>query len=362
MKLSTPTLFAILATSAVVSAAPTAMSGARAEFGADFAADSTVLVKKSDVSDALSIIEQLGALNQKRALAEEDPEQLLHLSKRADSLLSELITSLTNSGIIGEVWDALTKDSELKSVLAGLVKSAVQTAITQGPALIKAVWNSGLIQSLFKSIYNNPDLRATLWNVAKTLFGSGLNLLKAFLASKNNSSGATAAATKRGLDVAAQGVDVAARSVDMASANLDDYIDKRDLASTITTVVNAIKNTGIVQGLVQKVLADPEASVAFLTKVLKNGLVAGEAIFKWAQSSGILKSGLNWVAQHGGALTSEIATFLGGLIASGQASTSDVDNASTIASTAATTVATTAATPAAAAAATTTALAKRRLY
>lgn len=139
MKFSTPTLLAILATSAVVSAAPTTVTG-------QTASESTQLVRKSDITDALSIIEELGSLKQKRDVIEDEAE-LTQLSKRADSLLSELITALTNSGIIGDVWDALTKDSELKTELGSLVKSAVKTAVTQGPALIKAVYNSGFSQT-----------------------------------------------------------------------------------------------------------------------------------------------------------------------------------------------------------------------
>lgn len=321
MKFSTPTLLAILATTAVVGAAPATITESSSDF--------TGLVKKSDISDALSIIEELGQLNQKRELIE-DENELFELSKRADSLLSQLITALSNSGIIGDVWNFLTTDSTLRTTLINVTKSAFQAALTYGPSVIKAIYNSGYIQKFFNLLYTDSSLRSTLFSVAKTIFGSGLNLLKAFLSTKSGST--TAAATPTAAAAAKR------EAVEM-EFDPELYYDKRDLLSVAESVATAIKNTGIVQSLVKKALADPTATVSFLTSALKNGLVVAKDVYTWSKNNGILDSALNWIKSDGATYAKEIALFLGGKIVSGDASVSDIDNATTTAATATTTTA-----------------------
>ncbi|KAF8005184.1 hypothetical protein HF325_000641 [Metschnikowia pulcherrima] len=266
MKLSTPTLLAILVSTAIVSAAPTAITSEQAS-GAS-------LVKKSDISNALSIIEELGRLNQKRDLID-GVELEFDLAKR-DNLLSELLTGLSQSGIIGDVWNIITTNDALKTEITLLVKLAIKGAITAAPSLITAIFNSGLLQTVFKDIWNSPLLRLALLSAAKAIFSSGLNLLKAFLAQKTGSTTATTATTA-------------------AAAP----------AATTTTTAAAAKREGIA-----------------------------------------------WISANGATYAGEIAKFIGLLIVSGQASTSDVDNATTAAVTTTATTST----------ATATTFVKRRLY
>lgn len=303
MKYTTPTLLAILASASFASAAPTSIDNT--EF-------THSLVKKEDVGQALLILDEIASLNHKRSLSEDDGE-IHELSKRADNLLSELLSALSSSGIIGDVWHILTNDEQLKGVLGDLIKSAVRGAIAQGPALIKAVWQSGLLQTVFSDIWNNQELRSALFNVAKAVFSSGLNLLKAFLANRN--SGDNNNSKREELP-------------EVHNFNPDMYYDKRDLVSVAQTVVNAIRQTGIVQNLVKKALADPQASISFLTSALKNGVVVAKDIYNWSKDNGILQAGLNFISEHGPTFAKDIASFLGNKIQSGEASVSDIDNAS----------------------------------
>ncbi|PVH13598.1 uncharacterized protein CXQ87_001706 [Candidozyma duobushaemuli] len=301
MKYSTPTLLAILASASFASAAPTSIDNT--EF-------THSLVKKEDVGQALSILDEIASLNHKRSLSEDDGE-IHELSKRADNLLGDLLSALSNSGIIGDVWQILTKDDQLKSVLGDLIKSAVRGAIAHGPALIKAVWQSGLLQTIFSDIWNSEELRSALFNVAKAVFSSGLNLLKTFLANRDNSNN-----------------DKREALPEVHNFNPDVYYDKRDLVSVAQTVVDAIRQTGIVQNLVKKALADPQASISFLTSALKNGVVVAKDIFNWSKDNGILQAGLNFISEHGPSFAKDIANFLGKKIQNGEASVSDIDNAS----------------------------------
>lgn len=292
---------AILASASFVSAAPTAVE-------ADF---SHQLVKKDDVADALSILDEIASLNHKRSLAEDEGE-LNELSKRADNLLGDLLSALSSSGIIGNVWHILTTDEQLKGVLGDLIRSAVRGAIAQGPALIKAVWQSGLLQQVFSDIWNSPELRSALFNAAKAIFSSGLNLLRAFLANRNSGN------QKREAEAAA---------VEEFNFNPDVYYDKRDLLDVAKTVVTAIKNTGIVQNLVKKALADPQASISFLTSALKNGVVVARDVYNWSKDNGVLQAGIDFIKKNGPTFAKDIANFLGGKITNGEAKVADIDNA-----------------------------------
>ena len=317
MKFSQSTLFAILATSALVSAAPVGTStGSELTF-----------VKRSDTTEILEILSELKHLTQKRELIENDDE-LEILNKRADSAIGNLISAFASSGIIGDIWSTLTTDPAIKSQLGGLIKGAIQTALVQGPALIKAIWNSGLITKLFNTLLNDTDLRSAFLGVAKSLFSTALNLLGA--AKKPSTPAATPAAA------APAAAPTGATKREVITGD-DEFLDKRDLASIISFVVTEIKNSGIVSGLVNKVLADPQKSIAFWTSALKNGVVIFEDVYGFAKSSGLLASGLNFLKEHGGQYASAIAKFLSGQISSGNVSASEINNAPTGTSTPSTT-------------------------
>lgn len=311
MKFSQTTLLALLATASFVQAAPTAVN----------AGDSTQLVRRADVNQALSILADLKATKQKRSLVE-DPEEALALAKREDSLIAQLISALANSGIVSEVWNTLSNDADLKSEIASLVKSAISGLAVHGPALIKAIWNSGLLKNIFNTLINDDDLKSVLLSVAKSLFSTGLNLIKNAVGGSSSSS---TAATKR----------------DVVEVEDIDYLDKRDIADVVSTIVSAIKDSGIVSSLVNKVLADPEASISFLTSVLKKGVVLIEDVYDWAKDSGLLVKGLNYIAENGGKYAGTLASFLSDLISNGTISTSDIDDADDLTSSTTTTKAAT---------------------
>lgn len=333
MKLSNATLLTILVSTAVVGAAPTAVTEPM----------TAGLIKRSDISDAMSIIEELGQLNQKREFIE-DENELFELSKRADSLLSQLLTTLMNSGIIGDVWNFLTTDSELRTTLLNVTKSAFSAALTYGPSVVKAIYNSGYIQKFFSLLYTDPNLRSTLFSVAKTVFSSGLNLLKAFLAIRSEGSSTAGSTPTAKRDFLGERDILEEREIMDFEYDPELYYDKRDVLDVAMSVYTAIKNTGIVQGLVSKALADPTATISFLTSALRTGLVVVEDVYTWSKNSGVLDSAINFLKTNGLTYAKSIATFLGNLIVGGSVSVSQIDNASTIATTATATTATTATT------------------
>lgn len=318
MKFSQTTLLAILATSAFVAAAPTNVVA------------ETAIIKRAELNDALSILDEIKSLNKKRSVADSD-EAVAAISKRAESLLGNLVTALSQSGIISDVFNILTTDPALRAEIGTIVKSAVQGLIVQAPALISAIYNSGLIGKVFQDFINSPDLLNALLAIAKSLFSTGLNLL----------TGGSSTPTTT--------TDAAAAAPTPAAAKRDDDLSRRDILDIAESIASDIKDSGIFQSLVSKVLANPEQSIDFLTSALKEGAVIGEDIINWASLNGLLQEGLSYIEQNGGTFASSIASFLGDQINAGNLTTADIDNAGSASSAVAnlyatkTTIATTAA-------------------
>ncbi|KAK7678619.1 hypothetical protein QCA50_018342 [Cerrena zonata] len=298
MKFSTPTLLAILATTAFVSAAPTTVT------------TETSLVKKDGITDVLKILDELENSHSKRDLID-DEDQLVALAARDDSLLADLITSLANSGIIGDVWRALTNDTALRQEIVNITKKAIRGLIVEGPTLIKAVWDSGLIQDIFRSILNDSDLRSVLLRVARSLFNTGVELVRYFLGHRGSSTTTTATSTAPLLLLSKR--DAVKRDVvkrDILDTKDSEYLDKRDVASVVSTIVDAIKNSGIVSKLVNKVLQNPDQTINFLSTLLREGVVVAEDIYNWSKNNGLLEKGLEYIENHGGEFAGSIASFL----------------------------------------------------
>ena len=323
MKFSQTTLLAVLASSAFVSAAPAIVS-------------EQSMVKREDVNDVLAILKEIKEHNAKREFLEGDA--LIEHDKRADSALGNLISALANSGIISQVWNTLTTNDAIKTSLSNIIQAAIQTAVVQGPALISAIWNSGLLGDIFNTFLNDTDLRNAFLGVAKSIFGTAVNLITSWLSGSSSSSATTttAASTSTG----------AAAKRELLDLNAE-YIDKRDLTSIIQYIVQEISDSGIVSSLVNKALADPQASISFLTSALKNGLVIAEDVYNWAKQSGLWDSALSYIENNAGTWASAIASFLGNALTSGTVSASEIDNANTSVSARSTTPVSTAAAAAA---------------
>ncbi|CCG20581.1 Op4 protein [Candida orthopsilosis Co 90-125] len=328
MKFSQTTLLAVLASSAFVSAAPAIVA-------------EQSMVKREDVNDVLAILKEIKEHNAKREYLEGDA--LIEHDKRADSALGNLISALSNSGIISQVWNTLTTNDAIKTSLSNIVQSAIQTAVVQGPALISAIWNSGLLGDIFNDFLNDTDLRSAFLDVAKSIFGTAVNLITSWLSGSSSSSTTTAAAsTSTGTAAKRELLDLNA-----------EYIDKRDLSSIIQFIVQEISDSGIVSSLVNKALADPQASISFLTSAFQNGLVIVQDVYDWAKQSGLWDSALSYISANAGTWASAIASFLGNALTSGTVSASEIDNASSSVSARSTTPVSTAAAANSAIAATT---------
>lgn len=338
MKLSHTTLLAILASSALVSAAPTATY--------DHTSTINTMVKREDLNQVLEHLNELKTLRVKRdTIGDEDELALMELDKRADSVLGNLISALANSGLLSDVFNTLTTNDELKSSILSIVKATIQAALVQGPTLIKAIWNSGLLQSVFSKILNDSDLRSALLAAGKALFSTALNLVQNFLGSKTGSSSSSTASAAAKRDIDPLSFTVAEKREALVDG---DMITERDLGDIVSFVIDQIQSSGLISNLILQIMSNPETTINFLTSALKNGLVLVEDIYGWAKDNGLLASGISWLQNSDNGIISTLGSFLAGSISSGDVSSDEFDNAGSATVTATTKATTTKAATAAA--------------
>lgn len=310
MKLSNTTLLAILASTAFVSAAPV-----------DVPIGSELMVKRSDANEVIELLNELQALKVKRDYIE-NSDDLLELQRREDNAIGNLISALINSGLITDIFKKITSDPEISAVVRKIIQSAIETATVEGPALIKAIWNSGLLSDIISKFLNDTDLRGALLGVVKSLFGTAVNLLKSWLASRTGGSDASSGSDKRDF--------IAPRAVvPSGDVNLDEYLDKRGVADLVVTAVQAIYKSGLIQLFVQKILANPEQSINFLTSAFKSGLAVAEDVYGWAKKSGLWDKAIAYMGAHAGDWAKRLADIIGPLLSGGKIQASEIDNATT---------------------------------
>lgn len=312
MKLSTTTIFAILATTALTNAAAIDTPSATSNSG--------LVVKREDLNEVMEQLQQLRNLKVKREEID-DEMALIEFDKRAESVLGNLISALANSGLISQVFDDLTSAPELKESIVAILKATLQAAVVQGPTLIKGIWNSGLLQDVFKTVLNDSDLRSALLGAGKALFSTAVNLIQNFLGTKTGSS--SSAATSAAAAASKREVTIISERSDM------DDIEQRDLGDIISFIVTEIKDSGLVSSLFNKITQDPEATINFLSSALKTGAVVVKDVYSWAKSSGVLAEGINWLKNSDSGIISTLASFLADALNTGSVSADEFDNAST---------------------------------
>lgn len=306
MKFSQSTLIAILAATAC------ANTFTMPELSND------MIVKRVDAYELLDIIAELShVMNQKRDLSENDDDYHA-LQARADSALGNFIIALTNSGLIGDVFKIITSDSALKTQLASTVKSAVSGLLVQGPALVSALWNSGLMQEVFVTFLHDSDLRDSFIAVIKQMIASGVNKISFILSKKLGklpqfiAKEAAPPVEKR--DYTDLEIETIKRAANVEFVSEGEFLDKRDISATLISIIQALYNSGLVQALVEKALADPMATISFLTSALKNGVIAVKDLIQWAKECGLIDSMLQYIASSGNVFLQEILKFIAPLL------------------------------------------------
>lgn len=308
MKFTSSTYLALAVATAAVQAAPVAAPAPNAVAAsnvasafADFDFSQLVakrsedrLVRRVDIEEIHSIIAELTHINSKRDFVENETE-LAILDKRATSALVNLIVALANSGIITDVVSILFKDPTILASLLAIGKAAFSAILAQGPALLSAIWNSGLLGKVFNDFIGDSALQSAVVGIIPDLLSIAESLIGIFFG-KTTGTTTTAAPAASG---------AAKREIYDEDYNTSEYLSKKDLLSTIESIATLIWNSGIVQTVFTYIKNNPQQVLSWATTGLKYAFSIGGEVFGYLKSSGILAKGLAWLETNGG-------TFLGG--------------------------------------------------
>ena len=304
MKFSQTTLVAILASMAVANSMP------QGQVSGD------LVVARSDVLEVLDALSQFKELfQQKRDLDENHPDYQM-IAARSDSALADFISALSSSGLFGDIINILTTDDTLKTEFLNLAKSAISGLISQGPALISAIWNSGLLQDIFNKFVNDAQLRNSLFALLSSAFETAIGLLTGGSSSSTPTASAAAAApsasaaAKREVDI---DVEKIKREFSLNFPTDSDELSKRDLMDAFISIAETIYNSGVIQSLISKAMADPQATMSFLSSAFQTGLTVGEDLYGWAKSSGVLDDITNDLQANGSSYLQDFLNIIGSL-------------------------------------------------
>ena len=266
MKFSQATLLA-LATAAVAngSAIPAAQANA-----APVAFNQDQLI--SALQNLNAVLDE--ATTHKRELTAEE----IQLATRDLGLaISGVISAFINLGILGDIWNTITTDQNLRDQIVSLAKLAIAGLFAALPNLLSAIWNSGLLQNIFSKLVNDQGLQQALLNLVKEAF---LAILGYFTGGSSSSSSTPQQQQKRAEMV------------------------QRDIGDIISSIFNWITNW---------VQQNPEAFQNFLTTAINFLAQIGGTLFNWLQSLGIWDKLMKWVGENSGGIVDFLVKLLGGI-------------------------------------------------
>ncbi|CAN3361911.1 hypothetical protein DICA0_D00562 [Diutina catenulata] len=262
MKFSTTTLLALAAASvAQGSAIPMAQA-------------------QVDVPAVIKSLEGLRDALGARDLNAMSHDELNEFAKRdLGDALSQLISAFSNSGILGDIWNTISTNDDLKNQVFGLVKSIFSSVVGALPNLISAIWNSGLLQNIFKKLTEDGELQSAIWNLVK----EGFNTILGMLTGGNNQ---------------------AKRELESIYDTHMEMMGKRDLGEIVSSLF---------QSVVSWIQANPDTIKNILNSVV--GLIGKvlPQILNWLTTSGVFEQILNAIAglfKNSGANTGEAAAAI----------------------------------------------------
>lgn len=191
--------------------------------------------------------------------------------------------------------DGSFKEAELVEMLKRDIDWAgiFQSVISYLPTLIKAVWDSGIIQNIASAIWNSGVFKDLLSKVGSWV----LDFIKSIFTPK----AADPATGKRELDE------------NLAFLN---ELSERDLIDSLGSIIGAIWNSGVIQNVFNWVInwikTNPETFQNILNQALSFvGSIAGQ-LWTWLQESGLITKLFDWL----GANIGNILLWVGKLISS----------------------------------------------
>ncbi|CUM68412.1 uncharacterized protein PRCAT00006135001 [Priceomyces carsonii] len=307
MKISNTAVLALFASSTMAAATPALNQG-------------STLVRRSEANKMMDLLAEFKQIEEKRQLASGDEH--MELSKRADNVIVNLLSAVINSGIIGEVWDTLSTNSAFRSEVVTVSKAILKTLLAEGPALIKTIWDSGLLKNILSTLLKDSDLKSAIFDAVKASIGTVLALVEKIIANKTGSSAATTTTTSATVATTT----AAAKKRDIVDL---EYLSKRDASDILAWVYNEVKSSGLVSKAIDSIKDDPSKYISLAESLGKTALSLGTEFYSYAKKNGLLEEIVDYLGEHGGTYGSDISKLLDELLGSNSSSSSSSGSTTT---------------------------------
>lgn len=234
------------------------------------------LEKRAELSDVVGAIDNLVAvLNTKREAGEID--------------------------VVAYAAELAQRDFDWSALLQLLLKAL--------PGLIKSVWDSGIIQLVFKAIWNNQTIKDALFNGLKYVLNAILGL---FTKSDTPAAATGKAQTKRMLD-------------ELERLQMSNDLSARDFVDTIGSIIKSIWSSGIIQlvfnWVINWVKNNPEQVQNLLKLALSVVSKLVSSIWTWAQQNGYVEKAFQWIGANIGKILTNVLNFILSLFGGNKAGT-----------------------------------------
>ena len=181
--------------------------------------------------------------------------------------------------------------------------SIINTVLQYVPTILKAVWDSGIIQSIVSSLLNSQAFKDGLYNALKWVVDL---ILGWFTPSTTSTStvGATATGSpQQKRDNSAEAMMHVKRLMNMLEDDSD--LTVRDLTDTIGTIVASLWNN-----IAQWLKDHPEQFAQALQKITEFAYQIVGKVYVWARDNGYIDKAFQWLGENLGDIIQQIILWI----------------------------------------------------
>lgn len=214
MKLTATSATLVLAFTAAVNAAPAPY-------------ESETSISKREIAAANELVVSMNSFVEKRHTysAEE-------LAKRESQIVTDVLTMIKNLGFAPDLLKTFIDDPYFGPITEKVIVSAIKNGWINVGTLLKALNDSGLAVSVIKGLINDCELYQEIFKLAENFISNLLGKIKAKV-------------SKRELEV-----------FDTAPVMASTEIEKRDSYDVLVSVLQSLKDSGLADQVVQKLITD----------------------------------------------------------------------------------------------------------
>lgn len=265
-------MLAVLATSAVVQAAPAPIR----------AQESTQLLKREDLERALATYEELQVLKVKRA------DLAAELAEREYQVVTDVLTAIKNTELTPVVLRFFVTNDTLKNLTISGLELVIKSGLISLQSLLDLTVKSGLVVSVLNDTLFNCLLYVAIIDLVKTKAAS----LLAGLFSKRDGTARRPYTLDEGMEMLRRDGLMPPSVLDPVDAEkraLD--ADKRDIDEIVVNMLESLASSGLASQVVETILTDLDF-ISFGAQVVKElnsqGLISISKLISAVLASGLL--------------------------------------------------------------------------